>query len=101
MIIISIPLFYFAGAGSTVFWIIGQSHVLICNTVWVSLLFRELVISKHLWRNWLARSAVNRKVAGSSPARCELNLFFGVYFVCSCLVPVILPLCAHAGRGVR
>ena len=31
---------------------------------------------KHLWRNWLARSAVNRKVAGSSPARCEQALFF-------------------------
>ena len=32
--------------------------------------------SKHLWRNRLARSAVNRKVAGSSPARCEQTLFF-------------------------
>ena len=31
--------------------------------------------SKHLWRNRLARSAVNRKVAGSSPARCELIFF--------------------------
>ena len=31
---------------------------------------------KHLWRNRLARSAVNRKVAGSSPARCEQILFF-------------------------
>ena len=26
---------------------------------------------KHLWRNRLTRSAVNRKVAGSSPARCK------------------------------
>ena len=33
--------------------------------------------SKHLWRNWLARSAVNRKVAGSSPARCE-GFFFSL-----------------------
>ena len=32
--------------------------------------------AKHLWRNRLARSAVNRKVAGSSPARCEKHLFF-------------------------
>ena len=32
--------------------------------------------AKHLWRNWLARSAVNRKVAGSSPARCGKLLFF-------------------------
>ena len=31
----------------------------------------------HLWRNRLARSAVNRKVAGSSPARCDL-----IFFVC-------------------
>ena len=31
---------------------------------------------KHLWRNRLARSAVNRKVAGSSPARCERSSFF-------------------------
>ena len=31
---------------------------------------------KHLWRNRLARSAVNRKVAGSSPARCD---FFSLF----------------------
>ena len=30
----------------------------------------------HLWRNRLARSAVNRKVAGSSPARCVFFSFF-------------------------
>ena len=36
------------------------------------------VVSKHLWRNRLARSAVNQKVAGSSPARCE-HMFF-VFF---------------------
>ena len=30
---------------------------------------------KHLWRNRLARLAVKRKVAGSSPARCDF-LFF-------------------------
>ena len=28
-----------------------------------------------MWRNRLARSAVNRKVAGSSPARCEHTFF--------------------------
>ena len=33
---------------------------------------------KHLWRNWLARSAVNRKVAGSSPARCDQTFFFSL-----------------------
>ena len=27
---------------------------------------------KSLWRNWLARSAVNRKVGGSSPPRDDL-----------------------------
>ena len=31
---------------------------------------------KHLWRNRLARSAVNRKVVGSSPTRCEALFFF-------------------------
>ena len=31
---------------------------------------------KSLWRNWLARSAVNRKVDGSSPSRdAFLNIF--------------------------
>ncbi len=36
---------------------------------------------QHLWRNWLARSAVNRKVAGSSPARCGV-FFFLSYPLC-------------------
>ena len=40
------------------------------------LLFDKLLLCEHLWRNWLARSAVNRKVAGSSPARCVLFLIF-------------------------
>ena len=39
--------------------------------------FQIDVHRQHLWRNRLARSAVNRKVAGSSPARCEsISLFF-------------------------
>ena len=29
-----------------------------------------------LWRNWLERSAVNRKVSGSSPPRSECLLIF-------------------------
>ena len=37
-----------------------------------------LSFTSHLWRNWLARSAVNRKVAGSSPARC--GFFFFLFF---------------------
>ena len=32
-----------------------------------------------LWRNWLARSAVNRKVGGSSPPR-DVLLFYVPYF---------------------
>ena len=36
----------------------------------------SLHTGKHLWRNRLARSAVNRKVAGSSPARCEVYILF-------------------------
>ena len=39
-----------------------------------------LRITAHLWRNWLARSAVNRKVAGSSPARCACFFFPLLYF---------------------
>ena len=36
---------------------------------------------KSLWRNRLARSAVNRKVGGSSPPRDDyLNGVFGIYF---------------------
>ena len=31
-------------------------------------------VHQHLWRNWLARSAVNRKVGGSSPPRCAFFL---------------------------
>ena len=31
-----------------------------------------------LWRNRLARSAVNRKVGGSSPPRDELETFFPI-----------------------
>ena len=30
----------------------------------------------HLWRNRLARSAVNRKVGGSNPPRCDFFSFF-------------------------
>ena len=41
---------------------------------------------KHLWRNWLARSAVNRKVAGSSPARCDFFSFINVAFSKLCRV---------------
>ena len=29
----------------------------------------DKVVIKPLWRNWLARSAVNRKAGGSSPPR--------------------------------
>ena len=36
---------------------------------------------KHLWRNWLARSAVNRKVGGSSPPRCVFVLLFSLQII--------------------
>ena len=40
------------------------------------------VLHKLLWRNRLARSAVNRKVGGSSPPRgVRYVLFFWVYFL--------------------
>jgi hypothetical protein len=31
------------------------------------------------WRNWLARSAVNRKVGGSSPPGGDFFCIFGEY----------------------
>ncbi len=46
----------------------------------INIIVSWLDVNKHLWRNRLARSAVNRKVAGSSPARCELR-FFSSFFV--------------------
>ena len=49
------------------------------------------MLDLHLWRNRLARSAVNRKVAGSSPARCEGNIFFFLYFFCCLLGMQSLP----------
>ena len=44
-----------------------------------------LVASKHLWRNRLARSAVNRKVGGSSPPRCDFLFLYIFYFHISLL----------------
>ena len=52
-----------------------QSHSSQCLKH-VLAMYEALCVSKHLWRNRLARSAVNRKVAGSSPARCEHSFFF-------------------------
>ena len=43
------------------------------RAIWTSVLRYELF--KLLWRNWLARSTVNRKVDGSSPSRSDV---FGV-----------------------
>ena len=39
------------------------------------LIYNILWITKPLWRNWLARSAVNRKVGGSSPPRGDRFIF--------------------------
>ena len=51
---------------------------------------------KHLWRNRLARSAVNRKVGGSSPPRCDF--FFAVIF--SVFVCTFLQV-THCGRVIE
>ena len=40
-------------------------------------------VIKLLWRNWLARSAVNRKDGGSSPPRSEIFFPFLVLFDCN------------------
>ena len=37
-------------------------------------ILKALFITKSLWRNRLARSAVNRKVGGSNPPRDDLFL---------------------------
>ena len=36
-----------------------------------------------LWRNWLARSAVNRKVGGSSPPRDVLSFYSVRHDICA------------------
>ena len=57
-------------------WSLKKKRQLISNLA-INMKFQIDVHRQHLWRNRLARSAVNRKVAGSSPARCEsISLFF-------------------------
>ncbi len=63
------PAWILHGRSQVLQLLIILSLVLWTYVMWASL--RVLFVSKHLWRNWLARSAVNRKVAGSSPARCD------------------------------
>ena len=54
---------------------VEQLFVLICNLIFNIYLLAEATVyaiifhlpAMSLWRNWLARSAVNRKVGGSSP----------------------------------
>ena len=41
----------------------------------------DKVVNKPLWRNWLARSAVNRKAGGSSPPR-GVKIKIEVYMTC-------------------
>ena len=55
-----------------VFWV--QPAKWLC--LWVFGMDTCVFSSWHLWRNRLARSAVNRKVAGSNPARCVFLFFF-------------------------
>ena len=65
------PLFFFYGPPVLLIFISSVS------------IFRKLP-----WRNWLARSAVNRKVGGSSPPGSGFNLLsliyldFGAEFLC-------------------
>ena len=61
---------------------VEQLFVLICNLIFNIYLLAEATVyaiifhlpAMSLWRNWLARSAVNRKVGGSSPPR-DVNIF--------------------------
>ena len=52
---------------------------------WDFLLFKnqdvdKIFVSAQLpWRNWLARSTVNRKVGGSSPPGSENSFGFAIY----------------------
>ena len=52
-----------------------------------------------LWRNWLARSAVNRKVGGSSPPR-SVSFFFSLLFQLHFFHPTVL-LRTKSGHGER
>ena len=54
----------------------------VCSTAQYKLHVNPLCGCEHLWRNRLARSAVNRKVGGSSPPRCEHFFFAFVHFHC-------------------
>ncbi len=42
---------------------------------------RYLLLKEPPWRNWLARSAVNRKVGGSSPPGGVYFRFFQLYVI--------------------
>ena len=57
----------------------------IWNAIYILLVLKDNFLSQfpcqHLWRNWLARSAVNRKVAGSSPARCGFFFFLFSFYL--------------------
>ena len=44
-------------------------------------------LTQPLWRNWLARSAVNRKVGGSSPPGGDLFLIITFYMEVTMNVP--------------
>ena len=40
-----------------------------------------MVLDKPPWRNWLARSAVNRKVGGSSPPGGDYFSYYLLFFI--------------------
>ena len=48
-----------------------MNWVLILNTFHLTLKKMNINLAQSLWRNRLARSAVNRKVGGSNPPRDE------------------------------
>ena len=52
-----------------------------------------------LWRNWLARSAVNRKVGGSSPPRSVFFFFSQNLLSSRSVLPCVNP-CVRADDGL-
>ena len=48
---------------------VGRSKLPLDNYI-----FLHYILSRPLWRNWIARTTSNRKVTGSSPVWGDINL---------------------------
>ena len=67
-------------------WICDQNSGLFFNYTFAGIEFyqKHAFLTDPLWRNWLARSTVNRKDGGSSPPEGEhFNFIHIIKFICS------------------